>query len=236
MLVLHGWGGSVETVDPVVSMLAPAARAYAIDLPGFGESDPPPVPWGTSDYASFVRDFMDALGIESAAIVGHSFGGRIAIRLGIDVPDRVKKLVLVNSAGIRPRRSARYYRRLGLARLGNALERVGGRPGALVRAATARLTMSQNHFDGRPLLRTFARVVSEDLRDELPRLTVPTLLVWGAKDHQTPLADGMLMERLIPDARLVVFEHAGHFSHRDEAPGFREVVTEFLSGADGAGP
>jgi pimeloyl-ACP methyl ester carboxylesterase len=118
VLILHGWGGSIESVRPISAALAGVSTAYAVDLPGFGESDPPPEPWGAGEYAGFVRELMDELGLDATVVIAHSFGGRVAIRLAVDFPERVTKLVLVNSAGIRPARTAKYHRRVALAKLG----------------------------------------------------------------------------------------------------------------------
>ncbi|HTA14846.1 MAG TPA: alpha/beta fold hydrolase, partial [Solirubrobacteraceae bacterium] len=105
VLVLHGWGASIETVYSIVVGLAPVATVYALDLPGFGESEPPPQPWGVEDYQAFLAAFMDALEIVAPMIVGHSNGGRIAIRMASTEPARASRLVLVDSAGIRPKRT-----------------------------------------------------------------------------------------------------------------------------------
>jgi pimeloyl-ACP methyl ester carboxylesterase len=228
VLILHGWGGSIESVRSVLAAVAPVARAWVVDLPGFGESDPPPAPWGTREYAELVRELMDALGLDAAAVIGHSFGGRVAIRLAAHHPDRVTKLVLVNSAGIRPKRKPKYYARFALAKLGKAAERFGGRAGARLRAMILARTASADYLSAGPLRGTLVRVVNEDQRDELPRITAPTLLIWGAEDRDTPLAAGQLMEKLIPDAGLVVFERAGHYSYVDAAPAFGRVVRHFL--------
>ena len=72
VLILHGWGGSIESVRPVLAAVAPVATGWAIDLPGFGESDAPPAPWGTPEYAELVCELMDTLGLEVAAVIGHS--------------------------------------------------------------------------------------------------------------------------------------------------------------------
>jgi pimeloyl-ACP methyl ester carboxylesterase len=228
VLILHGWGGSIESVRPVLAAVAPVATGWAVDLPGFGESDLPPAPWGTPEYAELVREVMDALGLEAAAVLGHSFGGRVAMGLAVSHPERVTKLVLVNSAGIRPRRKPRYYARFALAKLGKAAERFGGRAGARLRARILERTASPDYLAAGALRGTFVRVVNEDQRDELPRIAAPTLLIWGAEDRETPVAAGKLMETLIPDAGLVVFEGAGHYSYVDAAPAFGRVVRHFL--------
>jgi pimeloyl-ACP methyl ester carboxylesterase len=225
---LHGWGGSIESVRPISAALAGVSTAYAVDLPGFGESDPPPEPWGAGEYAGFVRELMDELGLDATVVIAHSFGGRVAIRLAVDFPERVTKLVLVNSAGIRPARTAKYHRRVALAKLGKVIARFGGRPGARLRARIVRRTASPDYLNAGALRGTFVRVVNEDLSDYLPRVAVPTLLIWGDRDQETPLKDGQLMEKLIPDAGLVVFEHAGHYSYVDAAPAFGRVVRHFV--------
>jgi pimeloyl-ACP methyl ester carboxylesterase len=229
VLVLHGWGGSIESVRPISAALRDVATTYAVDLPGFGESDPPPEPWGAGEYAAFIRDLMDALALDAATVVGHSFGGRVGIRLAVDFPERVARLVLVNSAGLRPRRTAKYYRRVALAKLGKVIARIGGGPGARLRARIVQRTASPDYLNAGPLRPTFVRIVNEDLRNYLPRIAVPTLLIWGDGDQETPLSDGQLMEKLIPDAGLVVFEHAGHYSYVDAAHAFGRVVRHFVS-------
>lgn len=234
VVILHGWGGSIESVRPMLAAVAPVASGCALDLPGFGDSDLPPAPWGTREYAELVRELMDVLGLQAAAVIGHSFGGRVAIRLAVNHPNRVTKLILVNSAGIRPKRKPKYYARLVLAKVGKAAERLGGSAGARLRARIVKRTASPDYLAAGALRGTFVRIVNEDLRDQLRHIAVPTLLIWGGEDRDTPVADGKLMETLIPDAGLVVFERAGHYSYVDAAPAFGRVVRHFLR-PDGVG-
>ena len=138
MLVLHGWGASIEAVYPIVTGLSPVATVHALDLPGFGQSEIPPQPWGVEDYQAFVAAFMDALEIEAPTIVGHSNGGRIAIRMAATEPARASRLVLVDSAGIRPKRTLRWYRRVGMAKVGKYAARFLGSPGERLRDAPGR--------------------------------------------------------------------------------------------------
>ncbi len=233
VLVLHGWGASIEAVQPILAALRDVATVYAVDLPGFGESDLPPQPWSSVEYAHFVDALLDVLDLKAATVIGHSNGGRVAIRLAVDFPDRVEKLVLVNSAGIRPRRSARTRARVALYKAGKLAARIGGRPGAALQARIVRRVASADYLDAGPLRGTLVRLVNEDLRDCLPRIRVPTLLIWGGRDRDTPLADGRLMERLIPDAGLVVFEEAGHYSYVDAPGSFAKVVRYFVQTESG---
>lgn len=229
VLVLHGWGASIEAVLPIVAGQEGVASVYALDLPGFGQSALPPEPWGVEDYQRFVAAFMDALGIERAAIVAHSNGGRIAIRMASTEPGRLSKLVLVDSAGIRPKRTLRWYRRVALAKIGKYAARLLGRPGERLRELLVGRAGSTDYLQAGAMRPTLVRLVNADLREHLPRIAIPTLLIWGSEDTDTPLSAAREMERLIPDAGLVVLEGAGHFSYLDQPARFGAVVRHFLA-------
>jgi pimeloyl-ACP methyl ester carboxylesterase len=229
VLVLHGWGASIEAVYPIITGLAPVATVYALDLPGHGQSEPPPTPWGVDEYQEFIAAFMDALAIERPTILGHSNGGRIAIRMAATEPARATRLVLVDSAGIRPKRTLRYYRRVGMAKVGKYAARYLGRPGERLRSLIVGRVASADYAAAGPMRPTLVRLVNSDLREHLPHILVPTLLVWGAEDTDTPVADGWLMEKLIPDAGLVVLEGAGHYSYLDQSARFVRIVSHFIA-------
>ncbi len=229
VLVLHGWGASIEAVYPIVTGLASVATVYALDLPGFGESDMPTGPWGVEDYQAHAVAFMDALQIEAPAIVGHSNGGRIAIRMASSEPTRASRLVLVDSAGIRPRRTLRWYRRVGMAKVGKYAARFLGAPGARLRALLVGRAGSADYLAAGAMQPTLVRLVNADLRPYMSGIAVPTLLVWGSEDSDTPLSAAREMERLIPDAGLVVLEGAGHYSYLDQPSRFVRIVSHFLA-------
>lgn len=234
VLVLHGWRASIETVMSILTGLAPVATVYALDLPGHGESDLPPRPWGVEEYQEFVGAFMDALSIDSPTIVGHSNGGRIAIRMASTEPRRAARLVLVDSAGIRPKRTLRWYRRVGMAKVGKYAARFLGTPGERLRELLVGRAASADYAAAGPLRPTLVRLVNADLRPYMPAIEVPTLLVWGSGDTDTPMSAGREMEQLIPDAGLVVLEGAGHYSYLDQPARFARIVSHFIAppGAD----
>ena len=129
IVVLHGWGAHIESVAPILTALEGASELIALDLPGFGESDAPEQAWDVDSYARFMIYFLDELGVERAHLVGHSHGGRVSIALAADEPERVGRLLLVDSAGLRPKRGWRYRRRVAVAKLGRLVARIGGAPG-----------------------------------------------------------------------------------------------------------
>ncbi len=230
VIVLHGWGASVETVASIVTALAPVAAVHALDLPGFGRSDEPPRPWGVDDYRDLLAAFMDSQGIERAALVGHSNGGRVALALAAAAPERVSRMVLIDSAGIKPRRGPDYYRKVAMAKVGKHAARHLGAPGRRLRQALVGRAASADYAAASEQMRpTLVRLVNSDLRAIMPDVRAPTLLIWGSEDTATPLADAREMERLIPDAGLVVFEGAGHYSYLDQPARFATIVRHFLA-------
>jgi pimeloyl-ACP methyl ester carboxylesterase len=234
VLVLHGWGASIEAVAPIVAGLRDVCAVHVPDLPGFGQTGMPPEPWGVADYANWTRTLIAALGLTRMSIVGHSHGGRVAIHLAAHHPELVARLVLIDAAGIRAPRTLRWYRRVAMAKLA---KHVLGRLGPAGRALAGRLVgraASADYAASDPALRaTFVKLVNTDLTALLPEIRASTLLVWGAEDEDTPVSDGEAMARLIPDAGLVVFEGAGHFAYAEQPQRLGLVLRHFLAGAPG---
>jgi pimeloyl-ACP methyl ester carboxylesterase len=137
-------------------------------------------------------------------------------------------MLLVDSAGIRPPRTLRWYWKVGLAKVGKYAARLLGPPGRRLQRMLVGRASSADYAAAGALRPTLVRVVNEDLTDRLPRVACPTLLVWGARDEDTPLWMGQRMEELIPDAGLVVFEGAGHYAYADEPQRFGRIAREFL--------
>ncbi|HEY8676939.1 MAG TPA: alpha/beta fold hydrolase [Candidatus Dormibacteraeota bacterium] len=230
LLLLHGWGASKELMAPIAERL-PGYRIVAPDLPGFGATPPPPQAWGVDDYAEWVIALLDRLGIERAHIVGHSNGGRVAIAVGSAHPHRVDRLVLTDSAGIRPRHGLGHRWRVGTFKALRAASLRPWLPAPLRRLAQRRAELrgSEDYRAATGTVRaSMVRLVNADLRPQLSRLAASTLLIWGARDQETPLSDARLMELLIPDAGLVVFDGCGHFAYAQEPDRFCRIVNVFL--------
>ena len=229
IVVLHGWGAHIEAVAPILSALDGAADLIALDLPGFGESDPPPEAWDADDYARFVLAFLDELEVPRAHLIGHSHGGRVSIAIAADHPERMGRLMLVDAAGIPPKRGWRYRRRVAVAKFGRVVAKLGGTPGRRLQQRLRARVASRDYLEASEAMRgTFRAVVAGDLSDRLPRIGAPTLLVWGERDEDTPLWMAQRMEELIPDAGLVVLEGAGHYSYADAPGRFGAVARRFL--------
>jgi pimeloyl-ACP methyl ester carboxylesterase len=229
IVVLPGWGAHIEAVAPILAALDGTADLIALDLPGFGESEPPQQAWDVDAYARFMIAFLDELGVDRAHLVGHSHGGRVSIALAADEPERVGRLLLIDSAGLRPKRGWKYRRRVAVAKLGRAIAKIGGAPGRRLQERMRARVASRDYLEASEAMRgTFRAVIAADSSDRLPRIRASTLLVWGDSDEDTPLWMAHRMEELIPDAGLVVLEGAGHYSYADSAGQFRAVARRFL--------
>lgn len=232
LLLLHGWGASKELMMPLVQCL-PGVHAIVPDLPGFGATPPPPRPWEVDDYARWVIALLDRLGVGRCDVLGHSNGGRIAIALAAAQPDRVHRVVLTGSAGIRPRHGLAWHARVRTFKVLRRLSRSSRLPAA-ARARLEEVVARRGSDDYRSasgtMRATLVRLVNSDLRDRLTRVRAPTLLIWGEHDDQTPMADARLMERLIPDAGLVVLEGCGHFAYAEQPERFCRIVDVFIHG------
>jgi pimeloyl-ACP methyl ester carboxylesterase len=231
VLVLHGWGASAELFDPILAGLEPGRRLIVPDLPGFGATPDPDVAWSVHEYAAWCVALLDRLDVEECDLIGHSNGGRIGIAMVAEHPGRVRRMVLTASAGIRPRRTMRDAARVRTYKALRVVERSAWAPGTLRRSAGRRADQrgSADYRAASGAMRgTLVRLVNEDLRVLLPALRIPVLLIWGDQDTETPIEDGRLMERLIPDAGLVVFEGAGHFAYLEQPGRFCRIVDVFL--------
>ncbi|MBR5452493.1 MAG: alpha/beta hydrolase [Clostridia bacterium] len=232
--LFHGWGAPLSLYERTISELSVKYTVIAPEFPGFGETPEPTSPWGMEEYTRFAIEFIRSFGAERVVLYGHSFGGRVIIKMTEmgELPFEIEKIILVDSAGIKPKKSLAVKAKIAVYKTGKwalglppvkalfprALEKFQSRSG------------SSDYRAASPAMRQcFTRVVNEDLTHLLSRISAPTLLIWGDKDDSTPLSDGKLMESLIPDAGLVVLEGAGHYSFLEQPYIYLAVLRSFLS-------
>ncbi len=233
VLFLHGWGAKIELYQPIFDLLQERGyRVAAFDMPGVGGTQEPAAPLTLEDYVAFTLAFCKELHLEKVILMAHSHGGRIALCMlsDPDCPVKVEKAVLIDAAGVRLPASPsaklrqsgyKLLKGLGTGKLtaplfGDLYEEIRDkRASADYRAAT-------------PVMRATMNNVLVDLRDKMPAVKAPVLLIYGENDTATPVEYGKLMESLIPGAGLAVIRSAGHFSYADNWPQFSAVLRAFL--------
>lgn len=229
VLLLHGWGGQLESMDPIANALAQQFAITSIDFPGHGESSLPPRPWRVSDFLDLTLKLMDRFALERPGIVAHSFGGRVTIKLAAAHPVRAGRLLFTAGAGVIPPATlGKRFRRL-IGSTAGKLRSVA--PEAVVEKVGNKLfpyLASRDYKNAGELRETLSLVVAEDLTSYLDQIRSKCLLVWGDQDQDTPLYCGETMKRLIPDSELVVFQGAGHFPYIDQMNKFNMLALKFF--------
>ena len=228
VVFLHGWRNNAKIWTPILTSLERQNRyhLYALDLPGFGGSQVPPESWKTEDYAKAVREFIITLGLNKVCVVGHSFGGKVGIKLAANYPESLEKLVLVGSSGIRVE-SWKNRLVIWLAKIAKPFFAI--RFLQNLRPRIYHILGADDYLATPELKSVFLNVVREDLQSELDRITMPVLLVWGDLDRETPLVLGKMMAERLRSARLLVFPKSGHFSFLDRPQEFVESLTSFIN-------
>lgn len=226
LLLLHGWGCTHEVFSAFLSDFSASHKVTAIDFPGFGLSDEPMQVWGVPEYTMMLEALCGHLGIKKPGIVCHSFGGRVAIMFASR--NEADRMIFVDAAGIKPRRGAKYHIRVLSYKLCKWwLLKVCGDEEKFRKMRSSR--GSADYRNSSDMMKAIlSRVVSQDLREYLPCIKSPVLLFWGENDTATPLRDARIMEKMLPDAGIVLVKGGSHFSFLDDPALFRSMIRTFL--------
>ena len=229
VLLLHGWGDSAKGLAGLGTDLAKEYRVLALDLPGFGASQPPEAVWNLDNYAAFIRDFLVKLNLTPFAVIGHSNGGALAIRAIATGAIRPQKLVLLAASGIRNSQPAKRLALKVVAKTGNAA--TIWLPKSTRQKLRTKLygAVGSDMLVVEQLQETFKQTVRQDVQADAAQLKLPTLLIFADQDKAVTLADGRTYHKLIKDSRLEIITGAGLFVHLDEPLKVATLITEFLA-------
>ncbi len=234
VVMLQGWGTSLSVYDSVAAIFDPERyRFLQFDLPGFGDSEEPSEPWNVERYCEFFCALMEEFSIERASLLGHSYGGRIIIRLADrdKLPFEIVRIALIDSAGILPERTLAKTLKIKRYKLLKKIFDI-----KIIEALFPELCEdwrrrqgSEDYRKADPIMRqSLVMAVNEDLTELLPRISAETLLIWGDKDTATPMRDARIMEERIPGAGLAVIEGAGHYCFLDNPRIFKSIILAFF--------
>jgi pimeloyl-ACP methyl ester carboxylesterase len=225
LVFLHGWRSAGSVWFSNVKSFIRDNPVLVVNLPGFGGSDSPKKNWGLSDYAHFVHQVLAKLDIKKTILIGHSFGGAVAVKLTTIIPDQVRGLVLVDTSGVRAKNL-----RVQLYKIGAKL--VG--PVFRLQAFTSirnniYKTLGFEDYVATPYLTgSYRNIIAEDLRPTLDKITCPALLIWGDKDKDTPLAQAHIIKNRLKNSTLEVIPGAGHFVFLDKPELFNRNLDNFI--------
>lgn len=222
VIALHGW----RRTHADFAELLEGMDAIAVDLPGFGSSPEPPVAWGAGEYADALAAVAETFDTPPV-ILGHSFGGRVAVCLAAARPELAKALVL---SGVPLLRRAGAPRKAKMSiRIARQLHKLGLVSGARMEELRRRHGSADYRAATGVMRDTFVRLVNETYEDEMRALQCPVELVWGDDDTEAPLELAQRSLSIIPKANLVVVPGAGHLTPRSATAELRAAIERHLS-------
>ena len=229
LLFLHGWRSSAQVWQGIIErfkdLKIERLTIYALDLPGFGGSQVPKLPMTVGDYADVVAEFIRKLELKDVIVIGHSFGGRVGIKLASAHPELISKLVLADSAGFVMDTSKKNFYR-SAAKIAKPFFKPAFMQG--LRKKIYQKISAEDYVATPELQKTFVNVVSEDLSADMQNIKCPTLIISGENDADTPVSFGKKMNSLIRNSQFVILKNAGHFSFLDRPEEFAGVLKDFI--------
>ncbi len=212
---LHGWG--CDHTSFLFCRKYLKQSALFVDFPPFGKSSKGIKDWTIFTYASMIISLLSDLKIKKINLIGHSFGGRVAIILAALCKGEVEKLVLVDSAGLKPRRSFFFYMKIWAYKTRKKLGLDTSKYGSCDYLAL-----------GSDMRKIFSNIVNTHLDEFLPFIDAKTLVIFGENDKTTPLYMARKFKRKIKNSTLIVLKFAGHFCYIDRRLEFLELLKNFL--------
>lgn len=234
IFLLHGWGSNKESLIGVAKTLAKSYKVIVPDFPGMGSSDKPRKPFFVINYVNILTLFIESFNVKECDLLGHSFGGRLIIKLlgeKLNKNFKVNKVVLVDSAGIRPKKTIRGIVGVLRFKFYKNLIKVFSRKkykDSLIEDLRQMFGSSDYKNASEIMRETLKNVIKEDLTKLLSKINNETLIIWGENDKDTPLSDGKKMNKLIKNSGLVVLKDASHYSFIDKSFEFNKILTNFL--------
>lgn len=231
LLLLHGWGVDSTIFDKLTCDLAKKFRVIRFDFPGFGQSLKPNFDWNVDDYARMTRDFITKLKInEVYATIGHSFGGRIIIKGISQGYLHPKKVVLMGSAGVKPKSTVKKRIYYVIAKAGKIVSFLPGlkKIQSKLRKSLYYLVGSNDYVQSGQMKQIFINTINEDLLPEVSKIFQPTHLIWGIEDKETPISDAQKILQRLKNGHLSVVQGAGHFVFVDKFDEVKKELGKFL--------
>ena len=230
IIILPGWGETRNTFLEIINILMIDYTIYILDYPGFGNTKFPNYNLTMDDYASLIISFLQQLNISNPNIIAHSFGGRIAILLSGKYNIPIKNLILIDSAGIKPKMTLKKKFKLKLYKALQSFANI--LPKTIKSKVKTYLFNKFSSSDYQALdenmRETFKNIINLDLTKYLSKIKANTLILWGEKDIDTPLKDGKIMNKKITNSELIIFPNCTHFCYLENTYVIIKIILCFL--------
>lgn len=233
VVILEGWGTNVKVYESVAACIEEKYRVIRLDFPGFGKSDEPKEAWNVDAFTDFTLDFFKTINIQKATLIGHSYGGRVIIKMATreNLDFDITNIVLIDSAGVVPEKTAAQKAKIKRYKI---LKKMVDNP--VVHGMFPELVDnwkkrqgSEDYRNATPVMRQcLVMAVNEDLKELFPLVKQEVLLIWGDNDTATPISDAHIMERMMPNAGLAVIPGTGHYSFLDNPILFRNIMRSYF--------
>lgn len=220
IVLLHGWGQNIKMMEPIGEKLASKFKVTILDLPGHGNSSEPKEALTIYDFCEILKEFLDKLKIDNPIIIGHSFGGRIAIIYASHYD--TEKLILLGAPCVRKKE------KLGLKI--KTLKQLKKIPVLNKFEEFAKKHIgSRDYRNANPIMRQIlVNTVNEDLSDCARKIKCPTLLIWGEYDNEAPVEDAKILEKLIDDSGLIIYPNGSHYTYLEFLNPVCKVIKTFI--------
>ena len=231
VILIHGWLCTHKTVKIIADYLSEYFTVYNVDVVGFGNSELPDEPMNSDQYGDWLKKFIKALEIKNPILIGHSHGGRMILNYSYRNLGPCKKIVLIDSAGIKKKRKLKYYIKVGTFKFLKSLYKILPKTEGFrnMNQRTINFFGSADYKNSPEVLRKSMSIfINEDFTNDLNKIKTPTLIVWGANDTATPLWQGELMNMKIKNSKLVVIDNGDHYSFLRDWNKFSKALDNFL--------
>ena len=214
ILILPGWGDTRKTFNYIINYFKNGYSIYILDYPGFGESPIPNRELTMIDYTELIKSFIDELSIHKPIIIAHSFGGRIIALLLSNYNIKIKKLIIMDVAGIKRIKIKVFFKEKIYKFLKRIIKLFPNKYKNIIMKKLISLFASDDYQELPITMRkTFQNIISLDLKDNYKKIDTETLIIWGEYDQDTPLNDGFYLEKHIKNAALIIYPKATHYTY-----------------------
>lgn len=231
LVIIHGWGKGISSWQKVKEELEKAKIEVLLpELPGFGNTFPPLQVWGIEEYKNWILNFIEKKEWQKFCLLGHSFGGGIALKIACDCPEKIEKLILVSPA-IKRKKSKKISFFIFLAKKVKkflsflSLENIKKLGEKLFR----KITSSSDYWQAKGIMKkVFKKVISQDLSFYLQKIKIPTIIIWGEKDRIISLKEGLKLKKEIKNCQFIILKKIGHNPHFEIPEKFSQEIIKIV--------